>query len=564
VLALGQWGLYTNDKERQKWLVEVARLADPGGWRALAGDLTNLNDDATLDKLVETAPGRFPSAAILVAVRHRLVATGRDPVPFLKRLQEAHPDDYSINYYLGHALIERDPAGAVRYCQAAVSVRPNSVAANLNLGHALRALGRLDEAVTRYRRVEELSRPSGRVHLDLAEILTQLGRHEEAEAELRKLALHPKYTHSAPRSLRSLLVRHGRAEQALLEWKETLTAHPADYEYREGYAELCLFLGREDEYRCARQSLLAALGSTDNPIMAGQAARTCLLLPADGDELRQAVALAARAGAAARDERQRYLPIVHHLLFAEAVAEHRQGRFDRAITLLQGEASRVAGPAPRLVLAQALHRAGRATEARATLAGAVAGYDWRPGRAAGPDDWACHVLRREAEGMILPGLVKGDMPRDNEERLALLGVLESADRNADVAATYADAFAAEPALAEDRDAGHRYRAACFAALAGCGRGKDAARLGERERARWRAQALDWLRADLTAWEVPAGGDAASRFRTRSRLTGWRNDPDLAGLRDPAALAKLSAEERKEWFFLWTEVEALFRRTAISR
>jgi hypothetical protein len=49
-----------------------------------------------------------------------------------------------------------------------------------------------------------------------------------------------------------------------------------------------------------------------------------------------------------------------------------------------------------------------------------------------------------------------------------------------------------------------------------------------------------------------------------RLAGWRTDPDLAGLRDPGALARLSAEERKEWSFLWTEVEALFRRTTASR
>ena len=43
--------------------------------------------------------------------------------------------------------------------------------------------------------------------------------------------------------------------------------------------------------------------------------------------------------------------------------------------------------------------------------------------------------------------------------------------------------------------------------------------------------------------------------------GWRYDTDLAGLREPVALEKLSAEERKKWLALWSEVGALLSRTA---
>ena len=38
-----------------------------------------------------------------------------------------------------------------------------------------------------------------------------------------------------------------------------------------------------------------------------------------------------------------------------------------------------------------------------------------------------------------------------------------------------------------------------------------------------------------------------------------NDPELASLREPAELAKLSAEERKDSIALWAEVEALLIR-----
>src|SRR5262249_52830376 len=61
---------------------------------------------------------------------------------------------------------------------------------------------------------------------------------------------------------------------------------------------------------------------------------------------------------------------------------------------------------------------------------------------------------------------------------------------------YQQALAAQPSLAGDLRAGHRYDAACAAVLAGCGQGNDAGKLDAAERDRWRRQALDWLRADL--------------------------------------------------------------------
>jgi tetratricopeptide (TPR) repeat protein len=61
--------------------------------------------------------------------------------------------------------------------------------------------------------------------------------------------------------------------------------------------------------------------------------------------------------------------------------------------------------------------------------------------------------------------------------------------------------------------------------------------------------LVWLRADLT-------------LRTRLLNDGggmvwslaiWQTDPDLASVRDPAALAKLPDSEREQWRRLWTDV-----------
>jgi eukaryotic-like serine/threonine-protein kinase len=111
------------------------------------------------------------------------------------------------------------------------------------------------------------------------------------------------------------------------------------------------------------------------------------------------------------------------------------------------------GSAPRLVEAMALNRQGQAAEARKTLAVAIERYDWRPERALDQDAWICHVLRREAEGTIFPNLsaiLEGKhQPLDNDERIALLGICEFANRTRAAASFYADAFAADPQLAND-------------------------------------------------------------------------------------------------------------------
>jgi serine/threonine-protein kinase len=173
-------------------------------------------------------------------------------------------------------------------------------------------------------------------------------------------------------------------------------------------------------------------------------------LPGTDDELRQAVALAERAVAKREGDKwaHPYFEFVHGL------AEYLQGQFDRAIATMQGDASGVLGPAPRLVLALSLHRSGQATEGRKTLEAAILAHDWRATqvRAGDQNGWIYHILRREAEAMILPKLQafrQGDwQPQDNNERLALLGFCESAALYGTASRLCADAFAADPDLAE--------------------------------------------------------------------------------------------------------------------
>ena len=280
----------------------------------------------------------------------------------------------------------------------------------------------------------------------------------------------------------------------------------------------------------------------------------CLLLPAAEDELRQPVAPAGRAAATLEPKHEAGYPYV----LIEGLADYRQDRFKKAIAVL-GEVkvpdpsphpmlpSRVRlDPSARLVLAMAQHRGGHKEQARKTLAAAVASFDWRARRADSPEVWVSHVLRREAEALILPDLPaflngKHD-PRDNDERLALLGACEFLDRPAAAARLCAAAFAADPKLAEDPRGELRYRAACAAARAAVGVG-DGAGLDEDERARLREQARAWLRAELdTAAGQLKGGTLAEARLVFVTLNGWRFEADLAPFLGQNALDKLPPAE----------------------
>jgi serine/threonine-protein kinase len=255
-------------------------------------------------------------------------------------------------------------------------------------------------------------------------------------------------------------MRMGRLNQARVVWKSVVEADPLEHDVWNGYAELCLFLGQEDEYRQARRALLERFGETTNPFYAERTARAYMLLPATEDELRQVAALAQRAVAVNEGDKWGH----PYFEFVRGLAAYRQGQFGQAITTMRGEAGTVLGPAPALVTAMALHQKGQPAEARKTLASAVLSHDWTAKQVRDIHGCIAHSLRREAESIILPNLpafMDGKyQPQDNDERLALLGACQFMNRTRAMALLYADAFAAAPSLADDLGAGHRYNAAC--------------------------------------------------------------------------------------------------------
>src|SRR5262249_30166337 len=126
---------------------------------------------------------------------------------------------------------------------------------------------------------------------------------------------------------------------------------------------------------------------------------------------------------------------------------------------------------------------------------------------------------------------------------------------------YGEAFAAQADLADSRKRAHRFVAASLAALAAAGKGKDAAKLNDKDRSHLRQQALAWLQAELQALTKHLeGGMAQAATYVRQALQRWQSETALDPLRG-AALANLPAAEQAAWRKLWADADALHKRAA---
>jgi hypothetical protein len=166
----------------------------------------------------------------------------------------------------------------------------------------------------------------------------------------------------------------------------------------------------------------------------------------------------------------------------------------------------------------------------------------------------------------LAAILKGDQRLgDAVDRLQLAQRAYDKALYATAARLWGEAIAADPKLGDDRRASHRYNAACAAALAGSGQGKDEPRPDEAARAKLRSRALVWLRAELSAWEgIAKLPGAGPRQVGAQHLKHWKVDTDLGGLRDAKPLAALPDEERAALRGLWGDVDALLTKVAAGQ
>jgi hypothetical protein len=177
---------------------------------------------------------------------------------------------------------------------------------------------------------------------------------------------------------------------------------------------------------------------------------------------------------------------------------------------------------------------------------------------------AAEEFRRmdEADADVHPSLLTPDEHERDLWESVVSGVWVHFVREHHYAAAarwFATAFKAEPHLIAGPPRTARYLAACAAARAGSGQGRDAEEVGEEGRVGFRRQALGWLRDELEARRSLEGQPDKAAWLAND-LGLWLWDSHFDDVRGPESLARLPEPGRQAWQKLWADVADTVART----
>jgi tetratricopeptide (TPR) repeat protein len=493
------------------------------------------------------------------------------------------PKDAKVHYNLGNVLQAKgDQDGAIVCFQKALAINPKYAPAHTNLGIALGARGRLDEASACFQKALALDPKHAKAHYNLGKALQAKGQLDGAIACYQKaLAINPRYA-LAHTGLGIALADKGELDLAIACFQKALALDP-----KHAYAHTNLGIAlkaRGDLDRaiaCHRRALAI------DPRLASAHCNLGNALRAKG-QIDEAMASYQKALALDPKNAKAHVGL--------GIALRKKGQRDRAIACYQ----KALALNPKYVRAH--YNLGLVLQARGDLDGTIACYekalalDPKLAQAHGALGQALllqgrfreardstrrclqllpqrHPLRssvsqqlRQCERLLvlearLPALLQGKAQvASPAERFEFATLCCYKKLYTAAVRFYAEAFAADPQLAEHPETWNRYNAACNAALAAAGQGQDAGQLTVPERARLRRQALHWLRADLALWSKqlqPATPQA--RALVREKMQHWQRDADLAGIRDAAWLVNLPDDDLRACRRLWADVAALFKR-----
>jgi serine/threonine protein kinase/Flp pilus assembly protein TadD len=425
--------------------------------------------------------------------------------------------------------------------------------AHYDLANELRTSGRVDEAIAEFRAAIRVRKDYPEAHVNLGNLLALKGARDEAIDEFRQaLATKRAFpeSYNAHYALGSALLEKGRTEEAIA---ELLKAVRLNNGFALAYYDLgnALYADRLDEAITAYR----------------QAIRVQPDYPQAHVNLGNSLARQGRMGEAISEYRE---AIATKLNFPEAYKAHQNlghalqdlGRLDEAIAeFRQAIALKPDDAEAHYQLGLALHQHG---EFRMALEGLRRGHELGSKILGWPypdsAQWVRKCERHVELDSRLPAFLDGKATAGPDEQVELATICSNKGLNRAAARFWEQAFTGKPQLAEDLQAEHRYNAACAAALAGCSQGKDADKLDEKERAQLHRQAVDWLQADLAAWNKElAKNTPQARAAVRNTMLHWQTDSDFAGVRGTEALAKLAEAERQLWEKLWKDVDDLLKR-----
>jgi tetratricopeptide (TPR) repeat protein len=492
---------------------------------------------------------------------------------------------------LGNVLIAQGKLEEAVGCyRRATECDPNSAKLQFNLGLALADQRKLDQAIGCYREAIRLQPDHAEAHCQLGRILAHQGKLDEAMHHLGKATQHdPKLTKAHILQGKVFLSKH-QPHEAIPCFQKAIQIDPESSVAYAEMGEAHRVLQQLDEaIRCyseatrldgtnalVRNYLGAALAQKGQLTEAIRCFRKAINLapkdPMAHFNLGNALWAQHQPDEAIRSYREAirldpaYAPAHNNL----GNALNAQGKHDEAIDCYRKAIEADSKHARAHVgLGYVLAAKGQFVKALVSLRCARTHF---PSTEPGLRILDQQIRKLEQLAKLdrkLPTVLNGQAkPANTGERIGLARLCQLSARRLYAAAArfYAEAFTDQPALARDLNAGHRYNAACAAALAGCGKGQDAATIKAEERTGLRDQARGWLRADLALWAKSFDGKPAPAVwaQAANTLRHWQQDADLAGVRDRDALGKLPVEERTAWQKLWADVEALRQRARAQK
>jgi serine/threonine-protein kinase len=222
VAALDDWASIAGDERRRRWLLAVARAADPDPERDRLRQPKLWRDGAALARLAWETRVAELSPQLAMALGRALLESGGDPIPLLRKAQGHHPQDFWLNFGLAGSLnLAKQWDEAIGYYRAALALRPEA-AVHSNFGTVLRDKGRLDEAIGHYEKALRINPNHASAHNNLGVALCDKGRLDEAIDHYKKaLRIDPKFT-SAHNNLGAALYEKGQWDKAVGHYKKAL------------------------------------------------------------------------------------------------------------------------------------------------------------------------------------------------------------------------------------------------------------------------------------------------------------------------------------------------------
>jgi tetratricopeptide (TPR) repeat protein len=494
------------------------------------------------------------------------------------------PDFANAYNNLGAALHDQKKlVEAVAACRKAIALKPDFAEAYSNLGAALGAQKKLDEAVAACRKAIALQPDYAEAYSNLGTLLCDhLHRPAEAEAAFRNaIALKPDFA-EAYYNLGNALQNQKKLGEAVVAYQKAIDLQP---DHAQAYSGLGIVLVDQKKLDKAVAACRKAIALKPDYAEAYSGLGTLLCdhlhRPAEAEAaFRNAIALKPdyapaydNLGVALRRQKKLDKAVVAHRKAIQLQPDFANAYNNLGVVLHDQKKLAEAEAAYRKAIdlqpdfAGAYNNLGNALCDQKRLDEAVDAY--RKADQLLPNHPVIRNYLRQTERLLeldkqLPAILAGKAkPSSPQEQIELaLFCVRNKDRYLSAAAFFSDAFTADPKLANDLNAQHRYNAACAAALAAAGKGVDAGKLDDKERARLRQQALDWLRADLALWSKQADNPMPqARALVQQTLRHWQQDTDFAGVRSPDALQKLPQAEREAWQTLWQDVDKALARAS---